>query len=179
MPPIRAIIPQQPSSTDRKFLPPLPLSLRSSLEREKEGDNEGNTRREPREEHFSTRLRSVWSGERPAGHQRRNKKTLRTADVGARTTRKELQITRIVSESWLAAAREGILNKAAAALQLADLETRKVPFLRKGGREFEGWKLLLCPNFSFLFFYYSLISFNLADEFPFHRNFGIYEKLSF
>lgn len=50
------------------------------------------------------------------GHQRRNKKTLRTADVGARTTRKELQITRIVSESWLAAAREGILNKAAAAL---------------------------------------------------------------
>lgn len=71
-----------------------------------------------REEEFSTRSRSVWSG-----HQRRNKKTLRTADVGARTTRKELQITRIVSESWLAAAREGILNKAAAALQLADLET--------------------------------------------------------
>lgn len=34
-----------------------------------------------------------------------------------------MQITRIVSESWLAAAREGILNKAAAALQLADLET--------------------------------------------------------
>ena len=56
------------------------------------------------------------SGEWP-GHQRRNKKTSRTPDVGARTTRKELQITRIVSESCLAglapAIREATLNKAA------------------------------------------------------------------
>lgn len=70
--------------------------------------------------------------ERKAGHQRRNKKTSRTLDVGARTTRKELQITRIVSESCFAscaATREETLNKAALPFlpvrtnSTADLET--------------------------------------------------------
>lgn len=114
--------PPSPNNPLRKFLPLLFLSLSPFRSDDRKGKGRVITReyeaRTEREEQFSTRRRSVWSG-----HQRRNKKTLRTADVGARTTRKELQITRIVSESWLAAAREGILNKAAAALQLADLET--------------------------------------------------------